>query len=341
MTEAKLILAQQQANWTRYRPGQKRGHYESFFQRANHPTRPLAFWMRYTIFCPHKRPVDVIGEVWAVYFNGETGNHVTVKKEVPFHECAFSNQALSVKIADARLDNNKLKGDVASGGHQISWDLRFAGQAEPLFLLPISLYETRFPKAKSLVGLPMAVYNGLLTIDGKEVDITDWVGSQNHNWGSKHTDRYAWGQVAGFDTHPDSFLEVATARIKVGPFWTPYLTPLMLRHQGEEIALNGLLQMFRAKGKSRYFTWDFRSETDAVCVEGTIAAPRDAFIGLNYYNPPGGSKSCLNTKIASCRLKVTHKPPGKVNPIEILSTKHRAAFEILTEDRTHGVEISG
>jgi hypothetical protein len=32
----------QQVNWTRYH-GQLHGHYESFFQRANHPRRPLAF----------------------------------------------------------------------------------------------------------------------------------------------------------------------------------------------------------------------------------------------------------------------------------------------------------
>jgi hypothetical protein len=338
--ESKLTLARQQVNWTRYRPGQRRGHYESFFQRANHPTRPLAFWIRYTIFSPHDRPVDAIGELWAVYFNGETGNHITVKQEVPFREGTFNTEALSVKIADALLDKNKLRGDVASGGHQISWDLRFTGQADPIFLLPPGFYKTGFPKAKSLVGLPMAVYNGLLNVDGQEVAIAGWIGSQNHNWGSRHTDHYAWGQVAGFDTHPNSFLEIATVRIKVGPFWTPYLTPLMLRHQGEEIVLNGLLQMFRAKGTFHYFSWDFQSETDTICVEGTITAPRDAFVGLNYYNPPGGSKHCLNTKIASCQLKVTRKLSGKVITIEILSTKHRAAFEILTDDHAHGIKIS-
>ena len=44
--------ANDQINWTRYRPGQKKGHYESFYQRANHPTKPWAFWIRYTIFSP-------------------------------------------------------------------------------------------------------------------------------------------------------------------------------------------------------------------------------------------------------------------------------------------------
>jgi hypothetical protein len=37
-------------------------------------------------------------------------------------------------------------------------------------------------------------------------------GDLDHNWASRHTDRCAWGQVAGFDTHPESFLEVATTQ---------------------------------------------------------------------------------------------------------------------------------
>jgi hypothetical protein len=51
----------------------------------------------------------------------------------------------------------------------------------------------------------MATYQGHLTVNGETIDVADWVGSQNHNWGSKHTDRYAWGQVAGFDAHPEGF----------------------------------------------------------------------------------------------------------------------------------------
>jgi hypothetical protein len=33
---------EKEVNFTRYHPGQKVGHYESFFQRANHPTQPIA-----------------------------------------------------------------------------------------------------------------------------------------------------------------------------------------------------------------------------------------------------------------------------------------------------------
>ena len=182
----------------------------------------------------------------------------------------------------------------------------------------------------------MARFKGNFSVNGESFEVNDWIGSQNHNWGIRHTDLYAWGQVAGFDTHPESFLEVATARLKLGPFWTPPITLLVLRHQQKEYALTGIVQGIKAKGRFKYFTWEFRSRTNDIEVEGQISATRDDFIGLNYYNPPGGSKYCLNSKIAECTLRVKDKITGKA---ETLETKHRAAFEILTNDQNHGLTI--
>ena len=334
-----LSLLRQQANHTRYQSGQPAGHYESFFLRANHPDRPLAFWIRYTLFSPNRRPEKALGELWAISFDGETHQHVAVKKEVPLAECVFKTAAFFVTVGEPCLEPGKLHGAVASGKHRISWNLTFSGDAEALFLLPLNLYDAALPKAKSLVGLPMAIYNGSLSVDGEKMVLANWVGSQNHNWGVQHTDLYAWGQVAGFDNHPDSFLELATARLKIGPLWTPPMTPIVLRHRGEEIALNNMMQTLRARGSFRYFEWHFRSETKDLLLEGRIAAPREAFVGLRYYNPPGGNKYCLNTKIASCELKVVCKRNDRAGAPEILATQHRAAFEILTDDRGHGIEI--
>ena len=334
--DTQLSLMRQQANHTRYQSGQRVGHYESFFLRANHPTRPLAFWIRYTLFSPHHRPQDAIGELWTVFFDGETNRHIAVKRELAIGLCVFSPSEFFVRIGDACLELGKLNGNVTLGQHTIAWNLTYRGEAEPLFLLPLNLYAAPFPKAKSLVGLPLAVFDGSLTVDGNEVNVAEWIGSQNHNWGSQHTDLYAWGQVAGFDDHPESFLEVATARLKLGPFWTPPMTPIVLRHRGEEIALNALGQTLRAQGSPRYFEWHFRSATNDLAVEGTIRAPREAFVGLSYLNPPGGSKHCLNTKIAACELKIIRQ---REETTELLSTHHRAAFEILTDDCQHGIEI--
>jgi len=328
-----------QANHARYQPGQRAGHYESFFLRANHPTRPLAFWIRYTLFSPDRHPQDALGELWAVLFDGETSHHVSVRREVPFSQCSFKTTGFGVQIDDARLEPGQLQGVATSGGHTITWDLAYSGADQPLFLLPLNFYTSAFPKAKSLVGLPMAVFNGTLSADGQTIEVKDWVGSQNHNWGQKHTDLYAWGQVAGFDNSPDSFLEVATARLKIGPVWTPFMTPIVLRHQGQELALNTLWQTVRAQASFSFFDWRFRSETERVCVEGRISAPREAFVGLSYRNPPGGVKQCLNTKLAACELTLTRKQAGQTSVTETLITRQRAAFEILTDNRDHGVPI--
>ncbi len=323
----------QQANDTRYQ-NQATGHYESFFLHANHPTRPQAFWIRYTIFSPKNRPQDALGELWAIYFNGETNKHIAVKQEVPFRQCTFSSTTFFVEIDRAQLKPGELHGVVSAKDRSLAWDLTFDWNAKPLLLLPFKLYQTKLPAAKSLVSAPMATFNGSLTVNGVTVEVVDWVGSQNHNWGSKHTDLYAWGQVAGFDSHPQSFLEVATARLKIGPLWTPYMTLVVLRHDGKEFALNSLLQSLRAKGSFEYFSWNFKSETKEIGLKGSISTPPEAFVGLNYYNPPGGNKYCLNTKIASCQLILKDKRTGKQ---EILVTNSRAAFEILTDDRNHGV----
>ena len=251
----------------------------------------------------------------------------------------FNDNSRFFPVGDARLDRSGLSGAIGSGKHTLSWALGFAGHEAPVFLLPLDLYDKSFPQAKGLVGLPLAIYNGALRMDGREIAVVDWVGSQNHNWGLKHTDYYAWGQVAGFDTHSQSFLEVATARLKIGSDWSPFLTPIVLRHLGREISLNSLSQIGRAQASFSYFDWTFKSETDEISLEGIVSAPREVFVGLLYHNPPGGMKDCLNTKIASCELRVTYRQSGGGSQTEILSTRNRAAFGILTDDRDHGIEI--
>ena len=330
--------ARAHANHTRYQPGSAGGHYESFFQRANHPARPLAFWIRYTLFSPCGAPQAAIGELWAIYFDGETGQHVAVKKEVPFADCQFDRDRFGARIDGAQLAPGTLTGSATSWNDSITWDLRFRGDADPLFLLPLALYEAKLPRAKSLVGLPMATYNGSLMVNANRVEVGDWVGSQNHNWGSRHTDWYAWGQVAGFDSHPDSFLEVATARLKIGPLWTPYLTPIVLRHRGREIVANRIRQSLRSRAQFDYFSWRFACDAGHLHLDGHIEAPREALVGLRYYNPPGGTKQCLNSKIAACTLTLTDRSSGNER-VEILSTSHRAAFEVLTDDTAHGITI--
>jgi hypothetical protein len=203
-------------------------------------------------------------------------------------------------------------------------------------LLPLEFYSRGFPKAKVLTGVPLADFRGHLLVDGTNVDLNGWRGSQNHNWGLKHTDQYAWGQVAGFDADPDAFLECSTARVKIGPLWTPWLTNLVLRLRGREIQLNSLGQMLRNQGRYDYFSWTIECRRGPMHVTVSFSSPSHRFVALGYDDPPGHQRTCLNTKIAACRVRVTE---GDQPPID-LTTESRAAFEILAVDDNHGTPIS-
>jgi hypothetical protein len=330
-------MSPEAANRLRHSAGSPAGHYESYFIRANHAARGLAFWIRYTLFSPTGRPQEARGELWAIAFDSERQPHVAVKQDWPLASCRFDAAALAIELPTARLASGHAIGACTADEHRIGWDLRFSGGQAPLLLLPERLYEGGFPKAKSLVSQPLARFDGELHVDGQRVGVQGWVGSQNHNWGRRHTDRYAWGQVAGFDDgHAESFLEVASAKLRLGPVWTPWITPIVLRHRGREHRLNALGRSLRAQVSLHGFEWHFASSEQGLRVQGHIHAPREHFVGLRYANPPGGIKQCLNSKIAACELVLEQADGSR----ETLRSRQRAAFELLGDDAGHGVPMA-
>ena len=108
---------------------------------------------------------------------------------------------------------------------------------------------------------------------------------------------------------------------------------MTLRHNGHEFRLNTIAQSLKAKGRFDYFNWKFYSKNSEVEIEGTIFADKNDFVELKYYNPPGGIKNCLNTKIASAKIKIRYKNSSGKFTEELLETKNRGAFEILEDEK--------
>src|SRR3712207_4524762 len=61
--------------WTDVRPG--RGHYESYYLRAVHPTEPRGIWIRYTVSLPPGgRPT---GQLWCTLFDRSASRTTAVR----------------------------------------------------------------------------------------------------------------------------------------------------------------------------------------------------------------------------------------------------------------------
>ena len=333
--DIKIKQFQAKCNNARFNPNLTNGFYESFFIRANHPLKKQAFWIRYTVFASGSDPDNRFAELWFAFFDED--RKYMGKEYFDLFDCSFPR-----KYFDIHLGANILNSVHSSGiclGH--SWDLNFQCKEEPLFFLPLNLYYGGFPKAKSIVSQPQAVFNGVVNVaEGHKFEIKDWKGSQNHNWGTAHTDHYAWGQVAAFDNAPSTFMELISAKLKIGPFNSPFITIMVLRHNGIEHRFNTPDKWLMNKGAFTYFEWSFSCENAQIKVEGTIKASKEDFVGFNYFNPSGGTKDCLNSKLASCSIKISHKDNNVV--AEYLYSKHACAFEILTNEsiEEHGIEIN-
>ena len=308
------------------------GHYESWFQRANHPTRPLALWIRHTIFCPKGKPEAAQGEIWSVWFDGEKGQRLAAKTELPARDCTFDPQRLDVTLPGARLRPGALEGHTGA----LKWNLTWTGGGPTSLLLPEALYARGFPKAKALCSAPNALFSGTYEAEGEVHEVHSWPGSHNHNWGSQHTDRYAWAQVCGFDGAPGVFLECGTAQVKLGPILTPQVTVAVLNLDGRRLELNALGRGVLAFAKVDGFAWNFTTSNDQVRIDVAVDAPPERFVGLSYRNPPGGAKACLNSKLARCTLTVHEQGKSRT-----FTSAHRAAFELLCEEHDPRVATAG
>ena len=311
-----------------------KGHYESWFLRANHPSEPRALWLRHTFFRPEGNPEATCGELWAAWFDQKVTG---VREELPLGRCYAGTGALDLSFGDARWTDGQLRGEAKNGGHTIGWDLRYDRAGEPTPIYGAWAYKGSFPKAKQVTVVPHATVSGRFVVDGETYEVSKWPGCQSHNWGERHTDEYAWVQASGFDQAPDAYLEGGTGRLKIGGRWTPQLSAGVLRFEGQHYLLSKPLAMIRAEGRAEGLAMDVRMSTDELDVRWHVEAPRERFIAFKYRNPPGGALACLNSKVA--RLELTVTPKGK--PSRTLTTA-RAALELLVpEDDVRVAEVGG
>jgi hypothetical protein len=93
--------------------------------------------------------------------------------------------------------------------------------------------------------------------------------------------------------------------------------------------------VLRAHGQFGFFDWRIESRSKEARIAVRFHAAPEDFVSLSCDNPPGGAKTCLNSKLASCELTLEER--GR--PPRGFIARHRAAFEILTERKDHGIAI--
>jgi hypothetical protein len=312
----------------------KAGHYESFYVKACRPGGGQGLWIRHTV---HKRPgAEPNASIWFVLFDREAERPRATKATVPAGELSVPAGGW-IRVADAEIGPGRARGAVGGENLTAAWDLGFSGDAEPCKYLPSDrLYETRLPKTKFVAPYPDARFDGRLEIDGEKIELDGWPGMIGHNWGSEHAERWVWLEGSGFAGSPGTYFDAGAARIKLGPWTTPWIPSGMLMLEGEPHRLGGFGQIRGARIEESAGECRFVLPGKDVVVRGRLSAPQRDFVGWIYADPaPGSEHNTINCSVADLELTVERPslPPLR------LDLPAAGAYELGMRETDHGIPV--
>jgi hypothetical protein len=307
------------ARWVEVRPG--RGHYESYYLRAVHPTEPRGVWIRYTVLLAPGGPPS--GQLWFTFFDRDAPRPLAVRVDVAAGDAVAGGDAW-IRLGESTLGPTDVAGRAESTDRSVSWSLRSDSGERPLEHLPREwMYRTRLPRTKLLTLSPTALFDGTLVVDGETIDVSGWPGMVGHNWGEEHAASWIWLHGLAFEGRgADSWLDVGVGRIALGPVTTPWIANGAVSLDGERFALGGLTRRVLVSAEDDHCV--LRLPGKDVTVTATAAAPGDAFVEWDYASPTGPPSRVLNCSVVDLTVRIER--PGAA-PVK-LTAPHRGAYEL-------------
>jgi hypothetical protein len=311
----------------------KRGHYESFYLKACRPGGGQGIWIRHTV---HKRPgAEPNASIWFVLFDRGADGPRATKVTVPA-EMLSAPVGSWIRIDRAEIGPGKASGSVESEALNAAWDLTFAGDAEPCKYLPADwLYGAPVPKTKFVAPYPDARFRGHLEVGGEQIELDGWPGMIGHNWGSEHAERWVWLEGTGFDGDGGTYFDAGAARVKVGPWTTPWLPSGMLVLDGEAHRLGGFGRIDSASIEAKPTSCEFTLPGKDIVVRGRVSAPEKDFVGWIYADPAGPEHNTVNCSVSD--LELTVERPAE--PARQLELSAGAAYEFGMRETDHGIPV--
>lgn len=310
--------------------GQSRGHYEVYYLKWNDAASRTAYWIRYTLTSPLPGVMDPYCEMWGIFFDvADPSKNFAVKNRFPIGRLSFAKDRHHVRIADGELTQTSCRADLTDPqtGHRLAWDLTFDSDTPTLYHFPGEyFYRAKFPTTKVLCPHLNARFNGAITANGREINLTDAPGQQTHLWGSKHAWRWAWGHCNTFAEDPTAIWEGIDSQIKLGPILSPHFKLFYLRAGGKEYFANAPHQWLGNKSSWELGRWSFEFRHADGRVRGEVKNRFEEFVAVTYMDPNGKNLWCNNSKVAKIKLELfdqSGKQTGELN------SEHGSALEFV------------
>lgn len=299
------------------------GLVESYSLRLHDPASKRAAWIQYSFTKPF--PVEgALGECWAVVFQPDSHTPAGSKQTSELAACHVTADLTEIRIGTSLLAPGIASGSVGSG---ISWRLAFSPTPDPARLLPDPLYGDGVPLSRLSTPFARVKASGELRFHDTCWTLDQWPMSISHNWGQRHTDRCAWGQIRGDSPFGETYFEGLTLPLPI-PGHSD-LTAATLLVGGRSLSFSKPRSWWSNKGSYRDGSWLFRTVNSSHVLDGSISWDPAQVATLRYVQPNGTVRWCRSSLLASGSLKLRPRFPGSSDLAFDLEAKGNAVLEIL------------
>lgn len=274
---------------------------ESYFLKCNDAETGQALWLKFTILAGLGMTPRF--HSWAVLFS-PSGKRVRVYKE----GFDLNSTSLAIDQAEIRFGSNSLSPIRCTGSLQgpdgtIRWDLAIESRSEALFPYPWKwMYTAPLPSFKTVSPSPDALCTGVVEFGDERWELRQVAGLIGHNWGKKHAVRYAWAHSNLSFAGENGYFEGFSAKIKVGPVVTPFISLAILQVGDRRYEFNNPGTLLGRGVTVDDFCWKFAVNRGTMSLRGDIRARPEAAASLAYPNPDGSCATCINSKTADAQL---------------------------------------
>lgn len=293
-----------------------RSHYESYYLRAVDPSGTQGIWIRYTVSVIPGGPPS--GQLWFTFFDRSAAAPRAIRLETGL---AFTGQGTWIRLRDAAFGPSGIEGRAESA----TWSLRCRDAEPALEHLPRDwMYRARLPRTKLLSLTPSAVFDGSVEVDGESISVNGWRGMLGHNWGEQHAEQWIWLHGLVFEgAAPDTWLDVAIARVRIGPVVTPWIANGAVGLDGDRIRVGGPGRRVAVDASSEGS--ELRIPAAGASLTARVSAPARAYVAWDYTDPGPGRRvhRVVNCSVADLTLTVARR--GRA-PVE-LRASGSAAYE--------------
>jgi len=316
----------------RMRWQRQKGHYEVWYATLSDVATRTGFWIRYTLEAPKEGHGEPYAQLWFARFDSADPTQTFgINKRFPIGQLA-TEEPFKVRIGDAELRHDGMRGALAGDGHSAEWDLRWTPAQRTHLMLPAAAYRGGWADTQALCPSLNTAAHGHIVADGVRYALEGAPLGQTHLWGKKHAYAWAWSHCNAFDGERGAALETLTVRLRRGPIVLPRLTLLSLYLDGEDPDLVSFRDFWRLPmARSDYGTgrYQLHAADAQVRIEAEFTCRPEDMMIAEYLDPDGDPAYCHNTECADLRVSLWRRSPfvGRWRPWRTLTATKTAHYE--------------